>query len=124
MVEKYNPAKDLSFQLAIDLVQLCQSIQSTKQEYILTKQLIRSSTSIGANLEEAIGGRSDKDFLSKISIAYKESREASYWLKLLSALNYISPKQLDQYNNQLDQILRILGASMRTLKKKINARSE
>ncbi|MEQ8624708.1 MAG: four helix bundle protein [Vicingaceae bacterium] len=71
-----NPALDKSYEFALIAVKLCFSIQKDKKEYILSKQLLRSGTSIGANMEEAIGGQSNKDFLHKVSIAYKEARES------------------------------------------------
>lgn len=115
MGEKNNPALDISFALAVQLVKHSQEIQRNEKEYILTKQLIRSCTSIGANLEEAVGGQSERDFLSKISIAYKEARETSYWLKLLKALEYISVEEHSEYQNELSKVKRILGSSIRTL---------
>lgn len=119
MGEKNNPALDICFALAVQLVKHSQEIQRKEKEYILTKQLIRSCTSIGANLEEAVGGQSERDFLSKISIAYKEARETSYWLKLLKALDYISTKEHSEYQNELSKVKRILGSSIRTLKRKL-----
>lgn len=119
MGEKNNPALDISFALAVQLVKHSQEIQRNEKEYSLTKQLIRSCTSIGANLEEAVGGQSERDFLSKISIAYKEARETSYWLKLLKALEYISVEEHSEYQNELSKVKRILGSSIRTLKRKL-----
>ena len=79
-MKKNNPALDKSYAFALKVVKLCFRIQDDKREFILSKQLLRSSTSIGANTEEAIGAQSDKDFLHKISNAYKEARESHYWL--------------------------------------------
>ena len=78
-----NPALDKSYEFALTVVKLCYSIQNDKKEFILSKQLLRSATSIGANMEEAIGGQSNKDFLHKVSIAYKEARESHYWIRLI-----------------------------------------
>ena len=78
-MKKENPALDKSYAFALKVVKLCFEIQNEQKEYILTRQLLRSGTSVGANTEEAIGAQSDKDFLHKISIAYKETREAHYW---------------------------------------------
>ena len=75
---------------------------------MLSRQILKSGTSIGANVEEAIGGISKKDFRAKMSISYKEARETHYWLKLLRDTDYISTEKFDILNNQLDEILRIL----------------
>jgi four helix bundle protein len=79
-----NIIQHKSFAFAIRIVNLYKYLTSEKKEFVLSKQLLRSGTSIGANIEESIGGQSEKDFLSKLSIAYKEARESIYWLKLLS----------------------------------------
>lgn len=78
-----NIIRDKSFAFAIRVVNLYKYLCEEKKEFVLSKQLLRSGTSVGANVEEAIGGQSDKDFVSKLSIAYKEAREIIYWLKLL-----------------------------------------
>ncbi len=80
---KENLIRDKSFAFAIRIINLYKYLIKDRNEYILSKQILRSGTSVGANIEEAIGGQSRKDFISKISIAYKESRETNYWLKLL-----------------------------------------
>lgn len=75
-----NIVIDKSYKFAIRIVKLYQFLVSEHNEYILSKQILRSGTSIGANVEEAIGGQSSKDFKAKLSIAYKEARETKYWL--------------------------------------------
>ena len=87
-----------------------------KKEYILSKQLLRSGTSIGANIEESIGGQSDKDFISKLSIAYKEARETIYWLKLLQATSYLTKDQVESMLNDGEEICKILGKIQITMK--------
>jgi len=77
---------------------------------MLGKQLFRAGTSIGANIEEAQGGQSRADFLSKISIARKEARETLYWLRLLSAVEIVSPGQLNEIINECDELISILTA--------------
>ena len=88
-----------SFGLAVRVVKLCRLLRETKQEFVLAKQLLRSGTSIGANVEEAIGGISRADFSAKISVAYKEARETSYWLKLLRATDYLSDEAFQSISN-------------------------
>lgn len=81
-----------SFAFAVRMVKLNKHLRSTHQEYVLSKQLVRCGTSIGANVEEAIGGISKADFSAKISIACKEARETSYWLRLLHEAEYLDSK--------------------------------
>ena len=78
-----NILRTKSFYFAVQIVDLYKYLTTNKKEFVLSKQLLRSGTSIGANVEEAIGGQSEADFMSKLSIAYKEARETSYWIKLL-----------------------------------------
>ncbi len=78
-----NPLRDKSYEFALKIIAVFKDLKENEREFILSKQLLRSGISIGANTEEAIGAQSKKDFLSKISIAYKEARETRYWLRLL-----------------------------------------
>ncbi len=84
---KENIIQQKSFVFAIRIINLYKHLTVQKKEYVLSKQILRSGTSIGANIEESIGGRSDKEFLFKLEIAYKEARETVYWLKLLKETN-------------------------------------
>ncbi len=79
-----NVIQTKSFNFAIRIVNLYKFLQKEKKEFVMSKQLLRSGTSIGANIEEAIGSHSNKDFLFKFNIAYKEARESRYWIKLLN----------------------------------------
>jgi len=79
-----------SFNFAVRIIKLYQYLSRNKKEYELSKQILRSGTSIGSNIEEAHGGISEADFSNKISIAYKETRETKYWLRLLFATDYIN----------------------------------
>ena len=82
--------RDKSFEFAIRIVNLSKFLRENKREYVLSKQVLRSGTSIGANIEEATGSFSKSDFRFKLSIAYKESRETHYWLKLLYRTKFIN----------------------------------
>ncbi len=84
----------------------------------MSKQLLRSGTSIGANVEEAIGGQSEKDFISKLSIAYKEARETKYWIKLLQATDYLSTDESKGLLDDAEEICKILGSIQKTMKTK------
>lgn len=96
-----------TYQFALEIIGLYKELTSRK-EFVLSKQLLKSGTSIGTNVEEAIGGFSKKDFRAKMSISYKEARETKYWLRLLKDTDYIDKEQFDRLNNQIDAILKIL----------------
>ena len=82
-----------SFRFAIRIVNLCRHVRSTKKEYTLSEQLLRSGTSIGANITEAQQAQSKADFVSKLSIALKEASETKYWIRLLHATEYLSAQE-------------------------------
>lgn len=113
---KENIIQQKSFAFAIRIVELFKYLQNEKKEFILSKQILRSGTSIGANIEESIGGASDKDFLHKLTISYKEARETIYWLKLLHATQYISDKEFESIHNDAEEICKILAKIQLTLK--------
>ncbi|MCO5250010.1 MAG: four helix bundle protein [Candidatus Kapabacteria bacterium] len=105
-----NIIQDKSFAFAIRIVNLYKYLLAEKKEFVLSKQLLRSGTSIGANVEEAIGGQSKKDFIAKISIAYKEARETMYWLKLLKATQYLEEKEADSILHDVEELCKILSS--------------
>lgn len=86
-----------SFNFSVDIVKLCFEIQKNRKEYILTKQLIRSATSVAANIEEAQGAFSKADFIFKIQISLKEARETSYWLRLIKATELFAEFEIDKF---------------------------
>ena len=114
-----NVVQQKSFAFAIRIVNVYKHLVSEKKEYVLSKQLLRSGTSIGANIEESIGGQSDKDFLSKISISYKEARETIYWLKLLHATDYLNNHEAESMIGDAEELCRILGKIQITIKEKL-----
>jgi four helix bundle protein len=85
-----NIIQQKSFAFAIRIVNTYKYLAYEKKEFVLSKLLLRSGTSIGANVEESIGAQSEKDFIHKLSISYKEARETKYWLKLLNETEYLS----------------------------------
>lgn len=111
-----NIIQEKSFAFAVRIVSLYKYLCDEKKEFVLSKQLLRAGTSIGANIEEAIGGQSDKDFYAKITIAYKEARESIYWIKLLSATKYLTEIQSESILNDADEICKILSKIQLTLK--------
>ena len=117
---KYNILQEKTFAFAIRIVNLYKYLCEDKKEFVLSKQILRSGTSIGANVEEGIGGQSDREFVSKLNIAYKEARETIYWLKLLNATNYISEEQFNSIHNDAEEICKILAKIIVTMKKKLN----
>jgi four helix bundle protein len=117
-MKENNVIREKSFAFAIRIVKLYQYLCDEKKEFNLSKQLLRSGTSIGANIEESIGGQSDKDFLSKISISYKETRETVYWIKLLSATGYLNDKLSQSVLADAEELCKILGTIQLTLKKR------
>lgn len=107
---KDNIIQKKSFEFAIRVVNAYKYLQTEKKEFVLSKQFLRSGTSIGANVEEAIGGQSKKDFISKISIAYKEARETKYWVNLLKATRYLEEKEADSIINDVEELCKILSS--------------
>ncbi len=101
-----------SFEFALQIIRLYRELQ-VEHEYVLSRQLLRSGTSIGANVEEASAGQSRKDFLSKMAIASKEARETRYWLRLLQASRLV---KIDVKNEitLVDEIIRILTSIVKT----------
>ncbi|MFH6943957.1 four helix bundle protein [Flavobacterium sp. FlaQc-50] len=115
---KENVIQDKSFLFAVRIINLYKHLTTVKKEFVLSKQILRCGTSIGANVEESIGGRSDKEFLFKLEISYKEARETIYWLKLLKATDYISVNEFESIYAEADEICRILAKIIITLKGK------
>ncbi|MDD5151715.1 MAG: four helix bundle protein [Flavobacterium sp.] len=117
---KENIIQEKSFLFAVRIINLYKHLTTKKKEFVLSKQILRSGTSIGANIEESIGGRSDKEFLFKLEISYKEARETIYWLKLLKATDYISITEFDSVFIEAEEICKILAKIIITLKGKNN----
>ena len=103
---------------AIRIIKLYKFLLDDKKEFVLSKQILRSGTSIGANFAEAIYGVSEADFLNKLSIAQKEASETIYWLELLSETDFITKEQFDSMYADADELVRLLAASIITMKRK------
>ncbi len=111
---KDNEIKTKSLAFARRIVFACQYLRQEKQEYILSKQLLRSGTSIGANLAEAQYGSSRRDFLNKVYIALKECSETLYWLELLHSCNYLTDREYRSLFRDCDELRKILSAITKT----------
>ena len=118
-----NLVQTKSYAFAVRVVRLYQHLVATKKEFVLSKQLLRSGTSIGANVEEAIGGQSRADFLSKIGIAYKEARETSYWLRLLKDTDYLAEAEFRSIHDDAEELCRIISAIQKSTKGNSDANS-
>ncbi|GET34583.1 hypothetical protein PbJCM13498_34460 [Prolixibacter bellariivorans] len=108
MSENENVVLTKSYNFAVRIVKMYQHLSSEKKEFVLSKQILRSGTSVGANIEEAIGGISKADFRAKMSVAYKEARETDYWLRLLKDTGYLEVESFNSIRNDLNELLRLL----------------
>lgn len=113
-----NILQQKSFAFAVRIYKLSRFLVDVKKENVLSKQLLRSGTSIGANIEEAAGGQTDKDFFAKINISYKEARETLYWLKLIKECDLIDQKQAESIMPDCEELLKLLGSAIRTMKQR------
>jgi len=111
--------KDRSFLFALDCLKFCKSISIENKEYILTRQLARSATSVGANIREAQNSSTKKDFVHKLSIAQKECNESIYWIELLKAFLELNSKEVMDLKNEADELLRILSSIVLNTKHKM-----
>ena len=108
--------QDKSFRFAVRIVKHCKILRNERQEYVLSKQLLRSGTSIGANISEAQQAQSRPDFVAKLSISLKEASETIYWLRLLEATDYLTKAEFDSIITDCVEIEKILTSSIKSLK--------
>ena len=109
-----NPLADKSYAFALKIVKLYKEVVRKEKEFLLSKQLLRAGTSIGANVSEANGAISKADFSVKISIAYKESLETKYWLHLLKDSDYISSIEANKLIAEADELSKIMFSILKT----------
>ena len=107
---------DKSFKFAIRVVKLYKYLCNDKKEFILSKQLLRCGTSIGANINEAQDAQSKNDFISKLSISLKEAREAKYWIELLQETDYLTRKEADSLLSDLIEVIKLLVSIIKSTK--------
>lgn len=108
-----------SFKFAVRVVELYKLLCKEKKEYVLSKQLLRSGTSIGANIREALEGQSKKDFIAKLSILLKEATETEYWLELMYETNFLDQKRFESLLIDLKEIIKLLNAIIKTSKRNV-----
>jgi four helix bundle protein len=108
--------KEKSYKFALRIVKLYKFLCSEKNEFTLSKQILKAGTSIGANVEEADQGQSKSDFIHKPSISQKEASETHYWLRLLRDSDYISEKQADSLLSDCEELQKLLTSSIKTAK--------
>ena len=113
-----NAVQIKSYDFALRIIKVYKHLSQEKKEFVLSKQLLRSGTSIGANMEEAQGVYSKKEFLSKVAIAYKEARETRYWIRLLHSTSYITTEEFDSLEVDIEEIIKIITSIQVSVKKK------
>lgn len=113
-----NPVWDRSYALALKIVKLSQQLQS-KHEYVIGKQLLKSGTSIGANISEALQAQSKNDFIAKLSIAHKEANETDFWLRLIVDAGLISHASVVSTKSLLDETIALLIAILKRSKQNL-----
>ena len=116
-----NLIKVKSEDFAVRIVDLYKYLVANKMEYVMSKQLLRSGTSIGANINEALCGISRKDFLSKMYIAFKECNETKYWITLLYRTDYIKEKEKSSIMSDCEELLRMLSSITKTTSSNLNS---
>lgn len=111
-----NAVQIKSYDFALRIIKVYKYLCQEKKEFVLSKQLLRSGTSIGANIEESIGGQSKADFFAKITIAYKETRESKYWIRLLRDSEYLTMEQSEDLLKDVEELLKIIGSIQKTVR--------
>jgi four helix bundle protein len=113
-----SPLKNKSYAFALRIIKLYKYLTAENKEYVLSKQVLRSGTAIGALISEAKFGQSKADFISKMNIALKEANETDYWLSLLKDSDYIDEKQYKSLNKEINELISMLASTVKTLRSK------
>jgi four helix bundle protein len=113
-----NPLKEKSFAFAVEIVKLAQFLVTEKKEYVLSKQILKSGTSIGALIRESEFAASKADFINKLTVALKEANETEFWLMLLSSTDYISKEKFTKLQSDCKELIAMLVSSIKTSKSK------
>ena len=115
-MKRNNPVVEKSFAFAVRIVNLYKYLCEEKKEFVLSKQLLRSGTSIGANISESQDAQCPNDFISKLSISLKEARESKYWIDLLIETKYLTSLETNSILSDLDEITKLLVSIIKTTK--------
>jgi len=118
MNERNNVIKERSYVFALEIIKFVQKLPKNTSGYELGKQLIRSGTSIGANIEEAIGASSRKDFIHKVNTSKKEARESLYWLRLIFDSQLSNKMTTEKLIDEANELIKILTAIVKTAEKR------
>ncbi len=118
-MRKESIVYEKAFNFAVRIVKMYKYLCDGKKEFILSKQLVRSGTSIGANIAEGLEGQSKKDFVSKLNIALKEAVESRYWIDLLKETEYLTEEQYNSIYNDILEIIKMLTSIIKTSKEKM-----
>lgn len=114
-----SPLQQKSFLFATHIINLSRKVKQVYNEYDVSRQILKSGTSIGANIRESRNAQSPTDFISKLSIALKEADETQYWLELINACNMMSDEDFNKTNKELKEIIAMLTSSIKTVKNKL-----
>ncbi|OPC03719.1 hypothetical protein BAS09_08580 [Elizabethkingia ursingii] len=120
VMKEDNIVKQKSFDFAVRIIKLYQYLSSDKKELILSKQILRSGTSVGAMIRESEHAQSKSDFIHKLSIAQKEINETIYWLELFQATDYLSAQEFESINEDAVDIIKLITSIIKTTKNNIN----
>jgi four helix bundle protein len=113
-----NPIVEKSYAFALRIIKVCQALAEEKKEWVLSKQLLKSGTSIGANVREAVQGQSKADFISKMSISLKEAHETEYWICLLRDSNFLLQQESNSLLKDVHELIAIITAIVKTSRTK------
>lgn len=116
--------KNKSKAFALRIIKMYNYLCEKKKEFVISKQVLRSGTSIGANIAEAYYAQSDADFIAKLYISRKEAGETIYWIDLLKESSYIGDEEADSISNDCEELLKLLTSSIKTMKIKLSQKSE
>ena len=114
---KKNVVRDKSFDFAVRIVNLYKYLADTKREFVLSKQLLRSGTAIGALIRESEHAESKANFVHKLSVALKEANETNYWIDLLYKTDYLNAKEYESIKDNILELIKILASIIKTSKK-------
>ena len=123
-MRKKNILREKSFTFAVRIIKLYKYLKSKHDEYILSRQIIRSGTSIGALIRESENAESKRDFIHKLNISLKETDETQYWLELLYETEFITKKMFDSINTDVEELIKLLVASVKTSKENLKSSSK